>query len=121
MCSTRVLIGNGKNTPFWEARWLSGTSLKEMAPNMYKMAWYKTRNVQTELQDSRWIRNIGNINSTTLMEEYILLFLALSTVHLFDQEDEIYWKWMTDGKYTVASSYECQFQGSYGQFPATAI
>jgi hypothetical protein len=92
-----------------------------MPPNLYKMARYKTRNVQTELQDSRWIRNIGNINSTTLIEEYILLFLALSIVQLFDQEDEIYWKWMADGKYTVASTYECQFQGSYEQFPATAI
>jgi hypothetical protein len=55
------------------------------------------------------------------MEEYILLFLVLSTVQLSDQEDVIYWKWTADGKYTIASAYEIQFQGSYGQFLATDI
>jgi hypothetical protein len=120
-CSTRISVGNGKSTPFWKAKWLSGTSPKEMTLNLYKIARYKKKNVHTEMQGARWIKNIGAINSTTLMEEYILLFLALSTLRLSDQEDVIYWKWTTDGKYTVASAYEIQFHGSNGQFLATYI
>jgi hypothetical protein len=30
-----VSIGDGKVTPFWEARWLMGASPKELAPNLY--------------------------------------------------------------------------------------
>jgi hypothetical protein len=33
--STVVSIGDGKVTPFWEARWLMGASPKELAPNLY--------------------------------------------------------------------------------------
>jgi hypothetical protein len=34
-CSTTVTIGDGKCTLFWEARWLNGTSPKEITPNLY--------------------------------------------------------------------------------------
>jgi hypothetical protein len=108
-CCSRISVGNGKNTPFWEANWLGGTTPKELAPNLYKSARFKKRNVYIELQNYRWIHNIGEINSSALMEEYMLLFLALSTVQLSDQEDVVSWKWTTDEKYIVKSTYEIQF------------
>jgi hypothetical protein len=33
-CSTTVTIGDGKCTLFWEARWLNGTSPKEITPSL---------------------------------------------------------------------------------------
>jgi hypothetical protein len=33
--STNIHVGNGKNTPFSEARWLHGTSPKELALELY--------------------------------------------------------------------------------------
>jgi hypothetical protein len=41
-CSTEISIGNGKDAPFWEARWLNGLSLKELAPNLYQVARMKS-------------------------------------------------------------------------------
>jgi hypothetical protein len=46
------------------------------------------------------------------MEEFILLFMALSHVELSQQKDKINWRWMVDGQYTMKSAYECQFRGS---------
>jgi hypothetical protein len=37
------------------AQW--GASPKEMTPNLYKAARFKTRNVHTELTNQNWIKN----------------------------------------------------------------
>jgi hypothetical protein len=48
-CSTTIQIVDGKNTPFWKARWLQGLAPKDLAPNLYKLARFKSRSVHTEL------------------------------------------------------------------------
>jgi hypothetical protein len=45
--------------------------------------------------------------------------MALSSVELTQQKDEIQWRWTSNGQYSIA--YECQFQGSIIQFPAKDI
>jgi hypothetical protein len=83
---------------------------KDLAPNLYQIARRKERSVDIELQNLKWIRNIREIDSTPLLEEFTLLFMALSIVELRDNEDSIRWKWTIDGQYMVASAYECQFK-----------
>jgi hypothetical protein len=39
--STTVQIGDDKNTPFWETRWINGISPKELAPNLDLTARFK--------------------------------------------------------------------------------
>lgn len=117
-CSTTVNVGNGLNTPFWEARWLNGAAPKELAPNLYETVRYKFRNVCQQIRNFNWIRNLGEINTPTLLEEYMLLFMALSTVELTNNRDTISWRWTRSGQYTVASAYEIQFKGAITLFPA---
>jgi dimeric dUTPase (all-alpha-NTP-PPase superfamily) len=42
-----------------------------------------------ELYNLNWIRNLKDINSTALLEEFLLLFMALSDVELSKQKDSI--------------------------------
>jgi hypothetical protein len=95
--STYVHIGNGKNTPFWDAKWLLGSAPKDIAPNLYKGARFKNRTVHVELNNIRWIRNLGLIHSPDMLEEYIMLFMALISVTLNDQGDKIIWRWTENG------------------------
>jgi hypothetical protein len=95
-CSTEIILGNGKNTPFWEARWLNGMSPKELAPNLFLVPRMKRRTIYKELQNLNWIRNVRDISSIALLEEFILLFMALSYVELSDHQDNIRWKWTED-------------------------
>jgi hypothetical protein len=67
-------------TPFWEAKWLDGAAPKYLAPNIYQFAHFKSRSVHDELRSSNWIKNLGNIDSTPLIEEFTLLFMALASV-----------------------------------------
>jgi hypothetical protein len=79
---------------------LDRLSPKELTPNLFQLPRFKRRNISTELTNNRWIRNLGEINSAFLMEELILLFMAISDVHLNDQPDEIIWKWTSNGEYS---------------------
>jgi hypothetical protein len=63
--------------------------------------------VFTELHNQNWIRNLAGINTTTLLEEFTLLYMALSDAQLSDHKDQILWKWTLDGKYSVVSVYDC--------------
>jgi hypothetical protein len=119
--STKISAGDGRNTPFWEARWLDGVAPKDLAPNLFNLAHFKTRSVHDELRNNNWISNLQNINSTSLMEEFILLFMALELVVLNDHKDEISWTWTANGMYYVASAYECQFLGAISPFLAKQI
>lgn len=89
-CSTNIMIGNGKRTPFWEACRLNGTSPKDLVPNLYLQARYKRRTVCQELNNDNWI-----------LQEFVMLYMALADVNLTKQPDAITWRWTPHGRYTV--------------------
>jgi hypothetical protein len=119
--STFMLVGNGLKTPFWEAKWLHGAAPKDLAPGIFRRTRFKNRSVAFELRSNNWIRSLTNMNTSELMQEYVILFTALSTVQLSDQPDEVCWQWTTNGKFSVTSAYNCQFKGAYTFFPAVGV
>jgi hypothetical protein len=74
--STVINVGNGKNMPFWEARWVNEVSPKELVLN----ANLKSTTVHKELLNMNWIKNLKQINTEELLEEFILLFNTLSEI-----------------------------------------
>jgi hypothetical protein len=116
--STTISVGDGKNTPFWEANWLNGVSPMMLAPNLYKQAKYKYRTMSKELHNMSWVRNLSQINTQTLIDEFILLCTALSEITPTGEKDVISWKWTAFGEYTAASAYDIQFQGAFPMFNA---
>jgi hypothetical protein len=119
--STQVIIGNGRNTPSWEAKWINGVAPRDIAPSLFKSTRFKIRTVQKELQNDNWIKSLPLIDNHCLIDEYVNLALLLSTVSLAEQNDVISWRWIADGQYSVLSAYECQFKGAFAQFPASKI
>jgi hypothetical protein len=108
-------------TPFWDVRWLNGVSPKELAPNLYKQARFKFRTVGKELQNFNWIKNLKAINTENLMDEFVLLFSALSEVTLNNDRDKIVWHWTPSGEYSAASVYDAHFLEVFPQFRASTI
>jgi hypothetical protein len=100
---------------------VQGTSPKEMAPNLFKEVRFKRRSISYEMQNLNWVRNIQNINSTVLLQEFVMLYVALQQVGLNENRDEIVWRWSANRKLSVSSVYECQFYGALSLFPTTKI
>jgi hypothetical protein len=89
-CSTYVSLGNGHDTPFWEAMWLDGVAPKELAPNLFQVVRFKNRSVAKDLMSNNWIRNLGNISSSVQLEEFTMFFMALASFNLSKERDKIY-------------------------------
>jgi hypothetical protein len=69
--STYIQVGDGRNTPFWKAKWLNAAALKDIVSNLYKMARMKNMIVSVELHNHSWIKkskrnqqlyNVGGIH-----------------------------------------------------------
>jgi hypothetical protein len=87
--STIIHIGDAKFTPFWGAKWVHETAPKDLAPDLYKSARFKKRLVFKKLQRDNWIRSIGEISCPTLLDEFVLLYMALSSISLSQDHDKI--------------------------------
>jgi hypothetical protein len=111
-------VGNRHNTPFWEVKWLHGAAPKDFAPGLFRRTRFKNRSVAIELRNKNWIRSLKEIPSADLLQEFVMLHLALSSIQLTDQPDEVIWRWTADEKFTVADS---QFIGAYTFFPAMDV
>lgn len=120
LCTT-VTIGNGCRAKFWESAWLQGRAPRDLAPNLYKLAWRKNLTVREELQNLNWTRGLWRMTTIDQMAELIGLWGLLLDVHLNDQEDVIKWKWTVDGNYSAKSAYNVQLKGSYCSFDSKAI
>jgi hypothetical protein len=114
-------VGNGKNTPFWESMWLEGQAPKDLAPNLYNIAKFKHRILHTKLHYLNWIRNLQEINMVVKFEEFTILFMALSSIELSQESDQISWKWIGDDQFTVASTYDYQFWGAMSTFTPNVV
>jgi hypothetical protein len=98
-----------------------GAAPKDMAPGLYQTTRFKKRSVYDELRNSSWIKNLQVIQDPDLLDEYVQLYMALSTIQLIENKDQITWKWTSNGQFLVKSAYECQFYGALSPFPAVQI
>nr|XP_034574493.1 uncharacterized protein LOC117838539 isoform X1 [Setaria viridis] len=119
--STVVTIGNGHTTQFWNSSWLDGKAPRDIAPNLYDLAWRKHKTVHEEIIEHNWTRGLWRMNSVTEMEEFLLLWDSVQNITLNDQPDAIAWRWSANGEYSAKTAYLAQFRGSYCTFQPTAI
>lgn len=115
--STNIHIGDGQTALFWHDNWLKDTSLKDRAPNLYKLTRRKTRTVAQEMENKNWIRAVRNISTTEQLREYVDLWILLRHVTLVQgTKDVVQWKWTANGEYNSCTAYRAQFIGMYRPF-----
>ncbi|KAF8694252.1 hypothetical protein HU200_038390 [Digitaria exilis] len=103
--STIISLGNGQRTRFWHDRWLQGKSPKEIAPDLYKLAWRKNENVAASLTNGQWKRGLRHLSTTEEINQYVELRGLVREVQLGDQPDDIAWRFSANGMYSSSSAY----------------
>lgn len=72
------MIGNGKDTLFWEDRWLDGRRVEELAPTIYTHVNNRVRSTRTVTQallGAAWARDVGPEVTTQVLNEYLTLWM----------------------------------------------
>ena len=98
--ATKSLVGNGRTTCFWTDRWLHGSRLEDLAPNVVKcvsLRIRKRRLVFEALQGNTWVTDIQGALGWRGLAEYLELWDMLANVNLNDTEDIHRWKLEASG------------------------
>jgi hypothetical protein len=61
--STRISLGDGKKSLFWQDNWSGKGRVCDMAPDLYKIASRKKRLVSKELDNNNSVTAISRLNS----------------------------------------------------------
>jgi hypothetical protein len=89
--STVVKIGNGQTASFWSSSWLNGRAPRDIAPNLFKLAWCKKNSVAEDLQNDRCTRGLWRINNSDQITEFIHLWGLLQDIQLNGDPESISW------------------------------
>jgi hypothetical protein len=113
---TAIHLGNGERVRFWGDNWLAGAWPKDIAPDLFALAWRKRLTVAIALRDARWMRGLRRISTTAQIEQFVHLLSLLRGVHLVDRPDDIQWRFTATGTFSTKSAYRVQFHGSSADF-----
>ena len=92
---------------------MDGKAPRDIAPSLYKLAWRKNLTVMDQLVNQSWTRGLWRTQTVEEMAEFVRLWDLVQGVQLSEAEDEIIWKFNSDGQYTAKSAYEVQFKGTF--------
>jgi hypothetical protein len=119
--STVVIIGNGLNAEFWNSSWLQGTTPRDIARSLYRLAWRKHRKVFEEISNHNWTRGLRRMNSVEEMAKFVIPWDLVQEVQFTDHPDVLQWRWTATSEYTSKSAYRVQLHGSYCTFDVDGI
>jgi hypothetical protein len=113
--STKIVVGNGMKTMFWDTPWLDGSKPKDITPLIYAESKSKKCTVNKATKNDAWIAMIHIEGDFTIahLEQFVDLWIKVRD-YTFEEEvdDSISWTLTDDDQYTVALAYKAQFFGA---------
>jgi len=110
--STIVTVGRGDKTSFWHSSWINGTAPKNIAPSLFLKVKRKNVTVLKALQNNNWVSHVCPLLTSEEIHEYVTLWQEIRLLPRDEgADDEIIWRWTTNGEYTTSSAYRIQSMG----------
>ncbi|WVZ91806.1 hypothetical protein U9M48_037932 [Paspalum notatum var. saurae] len=114
--SILFVVGDGRSVLFWVDCWLDGKSVPDIAPNLPALVSSRVRTTQTvadALHQGRWIRELTGGLTVPAIVDYLRLAEALRGVRLQPLVQDVpVWRWTSNGRFTVKSTYQLLHEGS---------
>jgi hypothetical protein len=115
-CKQRSELGNGVDTKFWTDRWLHGSSVGELDPNLFQLIPKRARRqraVSQALSNRRWVTDIQGALTVQVIVEYLKLWMLVEGFTLQPAlPDHHFWKFTSSGQYSSKSAYNAFFLGN---------
>jgi hypothetical protein len=70
---TKILVGDGAKTKFWQDRWLEGSAPSEIVPALVKFAWRKNILVASGMDGAKWMKGLHRILTAQEFNQFINL------------------------------------------------
>jgi hypothetical protein len=99
------VVGNGRNTRFWEDIWLGDKSLADEYPSLYNIANHKNVTVENVLASNPLNIGFRRTLNGNKWDRWTHLLHRLILVQLTDSEDSFKWKLNISGVFSVKSMY----------------
>jgi hypothetical protein len=77
--STKMVVGDGETALFWVDKWLDGTAIRDIAPDLFALIpkrARKRRTVREALVQRRWITDIQGATSSLALWQYVQLWIV---------------------------------------------
>lgn len=105
--SIDFILHNGTETPFWNSRWSGTSSLKNRFPNLHEASSNLHISVSTWATRFANRQNLGFAFPLNFQEHLEFQHLSLLSNNLVleqDTNDSIFWRWTSDGSFSVKSA-----------------
>jgi mannosylglycoprotein endo-beta-mannosidase len=121
----KIKVGKGDKVLFWLDRWLEGSCILDIAPEVWNAVSLRRRNkrtVQEALVNDRWTRDILGELSPEGFLQYVQLSIAILNVDR-DQEEQDLFSWPCDasGVFSASSTYKRLCEGGIRYSTADCI
>ncbi len=115
--STKITVGDGNTTRFWDSAWINGQRPKDLMPLVYEISKNRKKSLRQGKEDDSWVHDLtldaGSSITINLLDQLVRLWEAVRNVHLDSEEpDQIVWKFTSSGHYTASSAYHAQCLGA---------
>jgi len=107
------VVSNRESSLFWTERWLNGSTLADLPPDLLgaiPKRVIKSRTVAQALQNSGWVHDIRGALLVQVLLEY--LHVLSDRVDGVGIPDQFRWKLSQSGSYSIKSAYAACFVGS---------
>lgn len=108
LSSVDFILGDGKDTPFWNARWCGDITLRNRFPLLHKASANLNPTVNTWTLRFANLPNLGFNSLTNPLEHRELLLLSAvssSIVLSSNTKDSLSWRWTSSERFSVKSAY----------------
>jgi len=98
-------VQNGKQTRFWEDKWLGNSALKEQYPNLFNLVHRKHVTVHTVLNGDPLNVSFRRHLTGNNLRDWIDLGHRVANIQLVDNKDVGIWQLHKSGQFSVRSMY----------------
>jgi hypothetical protein len=104
-------LDNGEIAKFWDDRWVEGEAPRDLAPDLFKLAFRKNFTVNGALINGNWMRGLQRLSTAIQLDQFLLLWGEIQNIDHSNTRDIVSWKLTTNGQYSAASANDVQFVG----------